>query len=101
MNDQNDLFQGVALRDEGMKKVIANNQQWREHFDRVAWHILIESSKVTSDAVVRVIGMPEGSSNAVGAAMRAFAKAHKLRVLEYVKTTRPTRHAGIVAVWGR
>lgn len=92
---------GEQLRDAGIEQVLGNNQNWRDAFDAAAAAILARTGEVTSDAVVQVVGMPIGHPSAVGGAMRRFAVANKLSVVRYVKSTRPSCHAAIVAVWAK
>jgi len=92
---------GDILRDEGTAKVLSNNADYAERFAKYANYLLLATGQVTSDEVVANVGMPEGHPSAVGAAMRSFAKRHKLAVSRYVKSTRPSCHSAVIAVWGR
>jgi acid phosphatase family membrane protein YuiD len=97
-----DLFTyGERLRDAGIEKVLTNNPSYRERFASAAAHSLETYGEVTSDTVVQAIGMPEGHPSAIGGAMRSFALANGLTVKRYVKSTHPSRHAAIIAVWGK
>ena len=79
--------------------MLANNERYSLRFFLEARWLLGCYGQVTSQHVVDRIGMPKGSPNAVGAAMRAFAHANKLRVAGYIKASRPSRHSGLIAVW--
>lgn len=95
------FLSGELLRDAGIATVLENNAAYRKRFASAAEVILGHEREVTSDAVVRMIGMPSGHPNAVGGAMRSFAIANSLAVRRYIKTTRPSGHARIIAVWGK
>lgn len=96
-----DMFSGAAMRDSGCAQVLAHNPDWQARFDATATEILAREQTVTSEAVVACIGMPPGSPNAVGAAMRAFASRQGLRKLCYRNSARPSCHAAVIAVWGK
>ena len=90
---------GEALKSAGTAQALANNERYSLRFFLEARWILGLHGQVTAEQVVSLIGMPEGSPNAVGAAMRAFAHANKLVVAGYKKTSRPSRHSGLIAIW--
>jgi hypothetical protein len=92
---------GEQRKASGCARVAAHNESYCDRFHAVASEILAYHGRVTSDAVVAVAGMPEGHPSAIGAAMRSFAKAHKLSVAGYTKSTRPSCHAAIIAIWTR
>jgi hypothetical protein len=93
---------GDQLRDTGTAQVLRHNEPYRDRFFAAASMILEASGSVTSDQVVLAIGMPdEGHPSAVGAAMRAFAMANKLRVAGYQKSTRPSCRSAVIARWVR
>lgn len=94
-------FSGPALRDAGITKVLSNNEDYKDGFRAAALSILRVHGAVTSEDVVSLIGMPDGSPNAVGAAMRAFAVTEGLQIANYRKSATASRHAGIIAVWTR
>ena len=89
---------GAALRDQGIKKVLSNNEGYKERFCAAAERQLAMAGSVTAEDIVDEIGLPEGSRNAIGAAMRSFALRNSLIIARYVKSTRPSRHAGRSAV---
>lgn len=102
MNAQPELdFSGPALRDRGISKVLANNEEWKQRFFAAAAMIVQARGTVTSDLVVEAIGEPQGNPNVIGAAMRTFAARNGLCVKYHMRSNKPTRHAAIVAVWGR
>jgi hypothetical protein len=90
---------GEQLKEQGCAAVAGANCAYVAHFADAARRILLATGEVTSDDVIEQIGMPTGSPNAVGASMRAFAAANSLAVSGYVKSTRPSCHSAIVAVW--
>ena len=92
-------FSGAALRDAGCALTLEHNAAWRDRFNVAAADLLSTDGCVTSDAVVRIVGMPNGSPSAVGAAMRSFAVRCGLVKSEYRNSTRPLRHAAVIAVW--
>jgi hypothetical protein len=92
-------FNGPALRDAGITKVLSNNEDYAQAFDAAAGTILDRQGSVTSEEVVHLVGMPTGHPNAVGAAMRRFALANDLKILLYRKSARPSCHSAIIAVW--
>lgn len=99
MNEQ--LTLGDLLRDEGIAQVLSHNESYADRFHSAAEILLNRHGEITSVAVVELVGMPDGSPNAIGAAMRTFAKHRGLHIDCYVKSSRPTRHSAVVAVWKR
>jgi len=97
MNEQ--LTLGDLLRDQGIAQVLSHNESYADRFHSAAGALLKEHGEITSVAVVELVGMPDGSPNAIGAAMRTFAKQRGLHIDCYVKSPRPTRHSAVVAVW--
>jgi hypothetical protein len=93
-----DLF-GEVLKTEGIALVASHNEDYIARFHGAAASILSTTGEVTSEDVIAVIGMPSGSPNAVGAAMRSFATANNLAVSHYRKAKRPSCHAAIIGVW--
>lgn len=97
---QGALFDGLALRDQGMDRVLYAHTQdeWREA--AYVWlRTLRHGTRVTSTDLIDAIGMPP-SSNAVGAVMRSAGVRGYLTPTEnYVRSTRPSCHAAIVRVW--
>jgi len=92
---------GKLLKEAGTRRALNNAEsQWRSRFSVASASFLALYGEVTTDDVIKKIGMPPGHPNAVGAAMRAFARLHKLSVRGYVKSTRPSCHAAVIAVWG-
>lgn len=94
-------FTGTQLKKIGTDRVLSHNETYKELFHVTASALLATKSVITSEDVIAVIGMPAGHPNAVGAAMGSFAKKNKLVVLRYIKATRPTCHAAVIAEWGR
>ena len=90
---------GDTLRDHGTARVRANNPEYVARFNECAAWMLAKFGELCSDMVVHEVGLPKGSPNAVGACLRAFAIANGLTVDRYVKSTRPSCRAAVVAVW--
>lgn len=54
----------------------------------------------TADDVVAAVGLPsEGSSNAVGGLVQAYAKRKAIKRIGYTKSTRRESHARVIAIW--
>jgi len=92
---------GTELRDEGMELALWGSGDWQDGFNAAAETLLARNGQLTSADVVAIVGPPPGSSNAIGAAMRSFAVAHGLKPIGYGKAPAASRHAGMVAIWGR
>jgi hypothetical protein len=96
------LKRGKLLKEAGTKRALESaDAKWRSRFNVAAASFLALYGEVMTDDVIKKIGMPPGHPNAVGAAMLAFARTHKLAVRSYVKSTRPSCHAAVIAVWSR
>jgi hypothetical protein len=94
------LTLGELLADQGMTATLNAAAQDRWRSDAYDWlGELRPGELVTSTDLVLAIGMPP-SSNAVGAIMHAAAQARLIEATgDYVRSTRPSCHAAIVAVW--
>ena len=92
---------GTKLRDEGMQLALWGSGEWQADFNAAAETLLALHAQITSAEIVAVTGPPPGSTNAIGAAMRSFAVAHGLRPIGYGKAPAASRHAGMVAIWGK
>ena len=93
---------GDKLKDAGCALVLENNTSYTARFMQAASDILNMHGSVKSEDVTARIGMPvHGSSSAVGASMRAFAKREGLVVTDYVKSKCASSHSAIIAVWER
>lgn len=90
---------GDQLRDEGIAKVTANNEDWMSKFFAAAEKVLAKDGEVTSESIVAVCGYPDGHSSAIGAAMRALARKLKLSKTGYINATSPKSHSAVIAVW--
>lgn len=97
---QLNLFKGASLRDQGCTKVLSKNREWQVCFDSAAEMLLsfCDTDGITSEDVVSKVGQPT-HPNAVGAAMRSFALRNHLVIDRYVKSSKPSRHASVIAVW--
>lgn len=92
---------GEQLKEQGAAKVLQNNTAYKWMFWTEARWLLSMNTVVTSEDVTeRMLEQPT-HPNAIGACMRSFAKQNGLKVISYRKSTKPSRHAGLVAVWGR
>lgn len=92
---------GTKLRDEGMQLALWGSGEWQADFNAAAETLLALHGQITSAEIVAVTGPPPGSSNAIGAVMRGFACAHGLKPIAYGKAPAASRHAGMVAIWGK
>lgn len=92
---------GEQLRDHGTKRVMSHNCGWVDKFNEFAEYILRINGSVTSEQVVDRIGLPDGHPSCVGAAMRAFAKANRLRKTGYIPSTKHSCRCAVIAVWSR
>ncbi len=93
---------GERLKEAGQKTVLERaGEEYARRFEAAALELLARHNCVTSDAVVALIGMPPNHPNAVGAAMRSVASRNGLKVEGYIKSTRPSCHAAVVAKWVR
>ena len=92
---------GIELRDDGMQLALWGNGEWQADFNAAAENLLALHGQITSAEIVAVTGPPPGSVNAIGAAMRSFAISHRMRPIGYGKAPAASRHAGMVAIWGK
>ena len=53
----------------------------------------------TADDLVELIGLPDGSSNQVGACVRGWAAADLIKAHGYEESTRKSNHGRVVRVW--
>ena len=53
----------------------------------------------TADDLVALIGLPDGSSNQVGACVRSWAASDLTTPAGYVESTRKSNHGRVVRVW--
>lgn len=109
MNGQGSLLDPISLgegerrRDEGTALVTAHtDEEWRGAFENYGGQLLRAGrTRITSEDIVAIVGLPPGHRNAIGAAMRAFALKHNLRNIGTAKAARVARHAGRITVWER
>ncbi len=97
------MKEGERLRDEGIALVRSHTaDEWQRYFERYGAFLLHSGRRrITSEDIVSQIGLPPGSRNAIGAAMRGFALKYNLRNVGTVKAARTARHAGRITVWER
>lgn len=90
---------GDWLKEQGMAQAWDNTQEyWKALFNETADELAESKGSVTAEEVVAAIGYPEGSHNAIGAAMSKWAKARKA-VPTYEKSLRASRHSAIISRW--
>ena len=90
---------GEWLKERGIAQCWDNTQEaWKASFIETADLIAEEKGSVTAEEVVASIGYPEGSPNAIGAAMNKWAKARKA-IPTYEKSLRASRHSAIISRW--
>lgn len=89
---------GQKLKDDGIKKALSHvPDDYRSVFERTA---LSFTQPFTSEDVILKIGMPPSHSSAVGAMINGLAKRGLIRKTgQYVKSSRPSCHAAIMALW--
>jgi hypothetical protein len=95
MNDDDGLFEGRRLRDEGMERVMENtSKKWKDRFERAI--VSLADAGIPFDAVdVRMIcGDPPGHPNAFGAMMNSVIKRKLITRLKEVTvhSSRPPAH---------
>jgi hypothetical protein len=114
MSDQYALFgdddpsHGETLKNEGMEKALNKESvsDWQDAVKLWAWR-MNAGHLFTSEDVTEKFGLPTGEvktnkNNAVGAIMNAIAKKGVIRNTgNYVKSSRPSSHSAVIAVWER
>jgi hypothetical protein len=99
---------GETLKNEGIAKALskASVSDWQDNVKLWAWR-LNAGDLFTSEDVTEEFGLPTGEvktnkNNAVGAIMNAIAKKGIIRNTgNYVKSSRPSSHSAVIAVWER
>ncbi len=92
------MTRGETLKQAGLALAAEHSADWRMRFME---HGRITASRCysfTAEDLVSYIGEPP-HPNAVGAAMHSLARELKLIRVGYRPAKRPSRHAGVVAVW--
>jgi hypothetical protein len=113
MSEQYALFgdepsHGETLKNEGMSKALSKLSvtEWQDRVKAWTWR-LNAGHLFTSEDVTEEFGLPTGEvgtnkNNAVGAIMNAIAKKGVIRNTgDYVKSSRPSSHSAVIAVWER
>jgi len=101
-----DLFAGEARKDAGQAAALTKHEEWQQSVKAFVIN-LRGREKFTAEHVVAYFGLPTNGhginkNNAVGAIMTGLAKRGYIRKTgDYVKSSRPERHGGMVAVWER
>jgi hypothetical protein len=89
---------GAAARDAGVKATARRDLEWWTRAE--AW---LDSHYVgqtfTADDLVAAIGLPEGSSNAVGAFLRTQRIFGAVEADGFTEATRPSSHGRVLRVW--
>jgi len=87
---------GETLKQQGLALVESHTpEDWKADFAMVG---RTQGDEFTAEDIIDIIGLPP-NPNAVGAAMSALVKELKLVRVGYRPAKRPSRHAGVVAVW--
>jgi len=90
---------GTTLRDAGVEKVTLNTSEgYRESFNRVLGEMADTGQPFSSEDVTAVVGQPS-NPNTVGALFIGAAKRGVIRKCGYRQSTRPERHAAVIALW--
>jgi hypothetical protein len=90
---------GEWLKEQGIAQCWDNTKDaWKALFFETADILALEKGSVTAEEVIASIGYPEGSPNAIGAAMHKWAKARNA-VPTYEKSLRASRHSAIISRW--
>lgn len=114
MSEQYALFgddepsHGETLKEEGMAKALAKPglSEWQDKVKLWTWQ-RSAGTRFTSEDIIEEFGLPTGEvrtnkNNAVGAIMNAIAKKGVIRNTgDYVKSSRPSSHGAVIAVWER
>lgn len=100
-NKISQLIEGQDLKEQGQAKALAHAaDEWKAAFAAEGERIALLGFSFTSERIVEVVGNPpNGSRNAIGAAMSALVKRLKLKRLDFLPSTKTSRHAGMIAVW--
>ncbi len=90
---------GEILKQEALALVESHTpEEWKKAFAAQGHIVAQRGDPFTSEEIIFTVGLPP-TPNAIGAAMSALTKELKLVCCGYSKATRPSRHAGVVAVW--
>ena len=98
---QDDLFQGIALRDEALDRLTNctdDREQWVERARIVAIEIARSTGRVTSDDLRRVFPPPPAMDPRIIGAV--FRSKGLWRRIGWEQTKQPQAHARPIAVWG-
>jgi hypothetical protein len=90
---------GQTLKQEALALVDSHTpEEWKTSF--VYWGCVISQRRreFTAEEIVDCCGKPP-TPNAIGAAMHSLARELGLVRVGYRPAKRPSRHAGVVAVW--
>lgn len=103
MNLELPLSYGDELKDQGIERVLSNNQDWRERTLEEIVYISHKMDKFTSDDVRKACcNLTPKNGNAWGAIMNAAAKKGLIKKTgSYVKSKIPSNHGHLNAEWTR
>jgi hypothetical protein len=89
---------GETLKQQGLALVAEHSADWQMTFAERGRRVAKAGLNFTAEDILLCVGIPP-NPNAVGAAMHALARELKLVRVGYRPAKRPSRHAGVVAVW--
>jgi hypothetical protein len=91
---------GHAARDAGIKATAKRDLEWWNRAER--WIDTLGTdhcTTFTADDLVDAIGLPDGSSNAVGAFLSTQRRFGIIEPVGFTEATRPSSHARVLRVW--
>lgn len=105
---RNEPSHGETLKSEGIEKALSKGglDDWQDKVKAWTWR-LSAGTRFTSEDVTAEFGLPTGEvktnkNNAVGAIMNAIATKGVIQNTgDYVKSSRPSSHSAVIAVWER
>jgi len=91
---------GETLKQAGLNLVESHTpEEWKQQFALAGRAMAIGGEPFTAEDLIPLVGLPP-HPNAIGAAMHALARELRLVRVGYRSAKRPSRHCGVVAVWG-
>ena len=96
-----DDSEGERRRDAALDLLRERRAVWVRRAQRALLNAAVERGTATADDVAAAVDLPPDlDGRLLGAAPGALAHAGLLDLCGYVRSTRPERHASILAVWG-
>jgi hypothetical protein len=96
-----DAAEGERRRDAALDLLRERRAVWVRRAQRALLTAVLERGTATADDVAAAVDLPPDlDGRLLGAAPGALAHAGLLELCGYVRSTRPTRHASVIAVWG-